>query len=244
MRFCQVVAVAGFLLGVMLSSRATAADPVPAELLKVLPGALAGRTLAGPEEAGGALRLRGGLSLREIYRRTIPAVPLVVSAGGTGSAVVIAVNGADTSGWVVTNHHVVEKPFRSKQGGSVVVLLFYNALLASEPFDEQRLVRCVEAGGGPGWCDGLLRSMRIGVIVGSDPDRDLALLHVTNVPRGILPIHEAGIESVEPVALRDVASLVSLRRGPGPAPAPGRACPPKAPGSLTARTRDGTNLHT
>lgn len=186
----------GLLAWVPLS--ATADEAAPRDLLKSLSGALAGRRIPEAEEPGGAIRLRGGLSLRDIYRRTIGAVPLVVSPGGTGSAVVIAVNAAESSGWVITNHHVVEKPFRDKQGRAVVVLLFYDALLASEPFDEERLVRCVEAGGGAGWCDGLLRSIRIGVVVGTDPARDLALLHVTNVPRGILPIQEAGIESVEP----------------------------------------------
>jgi len=87
---------------------------------------LSDRRLAPPEETAGGIRTRGP-SLRDLYRSTVQAVPIVVAEDGTGSSVVVNVNPADRSALVVTNHHVVENPFQTEEGEPFVLLLFHTS---------------------------------------------------------------------------------------------------------------------
>lgn len=182
--------------GPQRSAAAEAFDPPEAS--RRLAEVLAGRQLIPPEGGQDGFRLRGPQTLREIYRGAAPAVPLVISPDGIGSAVVITVNAAEGSGWVITNHHVVKTPFRDKAGRPWVLLLFYDPQLASEPFDAEGVVRCANGRDTAGWCRVLLRAMRIGYVLGTDPDRDLALLHVPLFPVGVQPIPEAALDTIGP----------------------------------------------
>ena len=117
---------------------------------------------------------------------------------GTGSSIVINVNRAESWALVVTNHHVVEKPFRTDKGEPRVLLLFYDPQLASEPFSPDKIQQCIQVGEKNPFCDALRKSLRIAAVVGTDQARDLALLYVTDIPAGVAPIQEANIETVEP----------------------------------------------
>jgi S1-C subfamily serine protease len=49
--------------------------------------------------------------LRDLFRESVSAVPLVIAKDGTGSSVVVRVDRQKRTGLLVTNHHVVESPF-------------------------------------------------------------------------------------------------------------------------------------
>jgi hypothetical protein len=110
-----------------------AEEPLTSEAISRMADVLGDRRLAPPEETAGGIVTRG-TALRDLYRSTVRAVPIVVAEDGTGSSIVVRVNRAESWALVVTNHHVVEKPFRTDKGEPRVLLLFYDPQLAGEPF--------------------------------------------------------------------------------------------------------------
>ena len=159
---------------------------------------LADRRIAPEGEWATGPRTRTPSALREVFRRTVASVPFVVSTNGTGSAVVVGIDPATSVGWVITNHHVVEQPFTTDKGVPYVLLMFYDPQLAAEPFEPERTTKCDTAAGQDAWCSVLRRSVHPGILVGTDPDRDLALLFVPDLPQGVQRIQEMSIDTVSP----------------------------------------------
>ncbi len=174
-----------------------AEEQIPPAASQRLVGVLGGRRAATEEDWVREAGTRAPSSLRDLFRQTVRAVPIVLSTDGFGSGAVIAVNPAESGAWVVTNHHVVEKPFRNNRGGPVVALVFYDPQLATEPFDPERLASCTSPAETGAWCQALRRSIRNAVVTATDPGRDLALLRVTNLPAGVTRIEDTRIDSVE-----------------------------------------------
>jgi S1-C subfamily serine protease len=139
-----------------------------------------------------------GPDFRALFRGAVGAVPFVVTTSGSGSGVVLDVGRRDTGAWVVTNHHVVERPFRTRGGDAVVVLLFYEPDIANAPADPAKLVSCFEPQSAGDWCNALRGSMRLGQVVGADPGRDLAVIRVRDLPARIAPLRAADLGGVQP----------------------------------------------
>src|SRR5262245_28190562 len=108
---------------------------------QVVASALAGRRLDESRTwPGGAHR-----GLRDIFRDTASAVPLVISKQGIGSAVLIAKDSKTGTAFFVTNEHVVASPFEeARTNVRFVVLLLYEPTLAKTVFDQSWIAACVE----------------------------------------------------------------------------------------------------
>jgi len=184
-------------IAVLIQPPGYAGDALAPKAVKRMADVLSERRVAPPEETAGGIRTRGP-SLRDLYRTTVKAVPIVVAEDGTGSSVVVNVNPADRSALVVTNQHVVENPFQTEEGEPCVLLLFHDPELSGEPFSPAKIEKCVQDQEKSSFCDALRKSLRVAAILGTDPARDLALLHVTNVPPGVTPIRGARLDTVEP----------------------------------------------
>ena len=97
---------------------------------------------------------------------------------------------------IVANHHVAASAFRDKQAKNFVVVVFYDPKLAAEPFERARIADCLTSTPTSSWCQVLLGVVRVGFVLGSDPDRDLALLSVAELPVGTRPILPGALASV------------------------------------------------
>lgn len=184
---------ATFLAAVVLSTRA----PVTAQQLDLDPAIAArgGQALTGYRVAEPDLQPRGALS--DLYRRTVRNVTVVVSADGMGSSVVIGVN-QNRQAWVITNHHVVEKPF-TVNGRPTVLLVFYDPALKNETFDGQRFTGCLATSRDQSdWCQAVRQSTRQATVMNMDASRDLALLAVSAVPSGVAGFQAAEIQALQP----------------------------------------------
>jgi S1-C subfamily serine protease len=143
----------------------------------------------------------GGASrgLRETFKDTVGAVPLVISTDGVGSSVVVHVDTEKRAGLLVTNEHVVVAPFLSDDKKTrFVVLLFYEASLATNVFDRARVVRCLSTPDASPWCSVLRSVTRVGVVVANDPGRDLALVRVEDMPQSVRSIALGRVDSISP----------------------------------------------
>ena len=141
----------------------------------------------------------GGVSrgLRDIFRDCASAVPFVIARRGTGSSVVVHVDRTSGSGFLVTNHHVVESAFiNEKNGVRFVVLVFYEPALATGTYDPSRVAKCLTTTDESAWCATLRGVTRPGVVVASDPGRDLALVAIQNVPGSVRPIPSGTLDAV------------------------------------------------
>jgi hypothetical protein len=99
----------------------------------------------------------------------------------------------------VTNHQVVSSPFLSDDKNTkFVVVVFYDSGLATTVFDEGRVARCLTTSDTSAWCSTLRSVTRPGVVVASDPNRDLALVAIQNIPEFVRPIGFGSIDSVRP----------------------------------------------
>jgi S1-C subfamily serine protease len=172
-----------------------AGDDLPHTAYTRLGAALSGRTIAEERDWTVGPRTRGQTSLREVVRRVVTSVPLVISNTGTGSGVVTEVGQA--GGIVVTNHHVVKDPIKSPDGQEYVVLLFFDRQLSAERFDVERLERCVATKFTGEWCQAVKRSARSGVTLAADHNRDLALVFVPDLPTGVGALPPARVEEVQ-----------------------------------------------
>jgi S1-C subfamily serine protease len=141
---------------------------------------------------GGATR-----GLRDMFRESVSAVPLVIAKDGTGSSVVVSVDRQKRTGLLVTNHHVVESPFFDEDSKArFVVLLFYESTLARTVFDQARVAQCLTTPDGSAWCSTLRGVTRAGVIVATDPNRDLALIAVQSIPDSVRPVPWGTLDTV------------------------------------------------
>ncbi|MBI2088064.1 MAG: serine protease [Deltaproteobacteria bacterium] len=155
-----------------------------------------GEVLSGRSMDRGVVQRRGG---REIFAKVVRSVPFVISARGVGSSLVFGVNPSDATALVVTNEHVVEQAFHDQRGFRYVMLLFYDPQLASEPFDQGRFRRCLaSSSASSAWCEAYQRSLRPGIILGTDVARDLAVLLVPDIPKDISPILPGQLDDVQP----------------------------------------------
>ena len=170
-------------------------DTLPVAAYTRLGEALAGRKIATESDWIVGPRTRGQASLREVFKRSVRSVPLVISGAGTGSGVVIA--SGQTGGIVITNHHVVKDAFKSDDGVEYVILLFFEPQLSAEPFDPGRLALCVKTKFASVWCAAIKRAARQGIVVGTDHDRDLALAFASALPSGVNPLPQARLEETQ-----------------------------------------------
>src|SRR5262249_31032403 len=112
----------------------------------------------------------------DVFAGAVQAVPFIITEDRLSSGVVIRGCHRTLGARVVTNHHVVASPFRDKEGSPFVALVFYDAMLADEQFDGDRVANCLLAGTASTWCQTFRRVVRIGYVVAVDPGRDLALV--------------------------------------------------------------------
>jgi S1-C subfamily serine protease len=194
----QVVALLLVVLAIVVGPETSEADEATSpEALRRLIDVLVGRRVGRLEDLPDAVGTRATTSLRELFRSTVRAVPIVLSQDGNGSGIVVEVNRAESSAWVITSGHVVDKPFQTNKGAPFVLLLFYDRELASEAFEHQRIARCIESDEKTAWCRTFQRSVRRGVIVGVDRGRDLALISVSDVPSDVAPVATVNLGAVE-----------------------------------------------
>ena len=134
----------------------------------------------------------------DVFAASAHAVPVVISKEGSGSGVVVNMDPATSTGLIITNHHVIAPPFRDKEGREFVMLVFYEPQLAREPFDNVRVADCLKSPSGSSWCEMFRRVVRLGLVVRSDPDRDLGVVVVGDLPTGVRPIPFANLDQVRP----------------------------------------------
>lgn len=174
----------------------SAGDDLPPAAYTRLGEALSGRRIAQERDWIVGPRTRGQASLREVFKRTVMSVPVVLSRTGTGSGVVAA--SGQAGGIIITNHHVVKDPLKSEDGQEYVVLLFFDPQLAAEPFDVDRLTHCAATKFAGVWCQAFKRSARRGIIVTADRNRDLALVFVSGLPASVYAVPRARLEETRP----------------------------------------------
>lgn len=137
--------------------------------------------------------------LRDVFRDSVAAVPLVITKDSIGSSVVVRAERQTGTGLVVTNHHVITSPFLNEEKKvRFAVLVFYEPALATTVFDESRVAQCLTTADRSAWCSTLRGVTRAGVIVAVDPSRDLALLAVRDVPESVRPIAWGTVDAVRP----------------------------------------------
>jgi S1-C subfamily serine protease len=187
------VAIVGLLLTSSMPSQAAAGGPFPPTVSQQVAQVLGGRHVdQAAKWPGGASR-----GLRDIFRDSVSAVPLVIAQDAIGSSVVVHVDRKTSTALLVTNHHVVESPFvNEKNGTRFVVLVFYESALAAAVFDRSRVAHCLTTPDASAWCSTLLGVTRAGVIVASDPSRDLALVVIQNVPESVRPLPSGTLDAV------------------------------------------------
>jgi len=178
-------------------SQAASADP------ELIPSAVSQRVgqVLGERHVDVSAKWPGGASrgLRDVFQDSVSAVPLVIAQDATGSAVVVRIDSQTNTALVVTNQHVVESPFIT-EGKNIrfVMLVFYEPALATTVLDLSRVAQCLTTQEGSAWCSTLRGVTRVGVIVGSDPSRDLALLVIQGVPKSVRPLAMGTVDAVRP----------------------------------------------
>jgi len=184
-----------FLVGTLLTALtwATATDiALDSGTIARVARELHGRRVA---PVDGTLGSRGA---QGVFAQTVDAVPFVIAAEGHGSGTVIAVDTKTRVAFIATNHHVVTPPLLGQDGQSVVWLLFYEPLLAQEQFDGERMSKCLAEQLSSTWCQTLRRASRVGLVLGSDADRDLAVIAVAEPPARVRPIAAGTVKNVRP----------------------------------------------
>jgi S1-C subfamily serine protease len=162
-------------------------EPLSTEVAERVAEAMTGRSVTA---AGEGIR-----SARDVFVRTVGAVPFVISRDGVGSGAVIRV-AEDISAFVVTNHHVAAPAFRDRDGKEFVILVFYDQQLA-RTFDSVAVKRCLSLPSPSPGCEIFWRVTRSALVVASDAQKDLALLF-TKAPPATRSLVQARIEDVAP----------------------------------------------
>jgi S1-C subfamily serine protease len=176
-------------------SQADSSDVIPPSVSRRIGQALADRHVDQTAKwPGGASR-----GLRDLFRETVSAVPLVIARDGIGSSAVVRVDRSTGAALLVTNHHVVESPFVSEdKSRRFVVVVFHEPSLATTVFDYERVTQCLVSSDRSSWCSTLRGVTRLGAIVASDQSRDLALVVIQGVPEGVRSIPWGVIDTVKP----------------------------------------------
>lgn len=182
-------------LAVAIPSVASPGDALPPAVSQRVAQVLAERHIdPSAKWPGGASR-----GLRDVFRDTVGAVPLVITTDSIGSSVVVRVDRRTGTALLVTNHHVVTSPFLDQEKGTrFAALVFYDPALARTVYDESRLAQCLKPTERSSWCLTLRGLVRVGVIVRTDPDRDLALLLIQNALDSVRPIASGTVDAVRP----------------------------------------------
>jgi len=186
--------VALWLLAAVVSEAASTDAISPAASERV------GRVLAGRRVETSA-KWPGGpsRSLRDLFRDTVAAVPLVITKDSIGSSVVVQVDRQSGNGLLLTNHHVVASPFFDEsKSRSFAVLVFYQPSLATTVFDAPRVAQCLATSESSPFCSTLRSATRVGVVVATDPARDLALLVIRGVPETVRAVPSGTVDVVRP----------------------------------------------
>jgi S1-C subfamily serine protease len=185
----------GLWLATAVISEAAAADEIPPAVSQRVAQVLGERHVdLSAKWPGGAYR-----GLRDVFHETASAVPLVITKESIGSSVVIRADRKTDAALLVTNHHVVTSPFFNEEKKTrFVVLVFYEPALAKTVFDGPRVAQCLTTADRSAWCSILRSVTRLGVILASDPSRDLALLVIQGVPDSVRPIPSGTIDAVRP----------------------------------------------
>jgi len=185
------------LLSAVLSPCVEATDgPLTRETYFMIGEALANRKVA--EERDWALgpRTRGQTSLRDVFKRTVRSVPLIVSGSGLGSGALIGIS--ETTGIVITNQHVVNTPLLTDKGQKLVAVFFFDPELAAEPFQPERMASCFDAKSPGEWCRAVKKAMRVAVVIAVDPGRDLALVIVPDLPKDVTALSQTRTNEAQP----------------------------------------------
>jgi S1-C subfamily serine protease len=176
-------------------SEAAAADEIPPAVSQRVATVLAERHV----DPSAKWPREPSRSLRDLYRETVSAVPLVITQDAIGSSVVLRTNQQAGAALLVTNHHVVTSPFINEEKNTrFAVLVFYEPGLATTKFDPSRVFQCLTTAERSVWCATLRNVTRLGVIIASDPSRDLALLAFRDVPEAVRPIALGSVDAVRP----------------------------------------------
>lgn len=176
-------------------SEAAAADEIPRAVSQRVATVLAERHV----DPSAKWPREPSRSLRDLFRETVSAVPLVITQDGIGSSVVLRTNQQTGAALLVTNHHVVTSPFINEEKNTrFAVLVFYEPGLATTKFDASRVFQCLTTAERSVWCSTLRNVTRLGVIIASDPSRDLALLVFRDVPEAVRPIALGSVDAVRP----------------------------------------------
>jgi S1-C subfamily serine protease len=180
---------------ITVMSGTSLADEIPASATQRIAQVLAQRQVD-PSAAwpGGAPR-----GLRDVFRDTVGAVPLVITKDSIGSSAVVRLDRKTGTAILVTNHHVVSSPFITEDKKTpFVVLVFYEPGLATTTFDEPRIARCLTTADKSPWCSTLRSVTRVAVIGATDPNHDLALLVTEGAPDSLRSIPSGGLDVVRP----------------------------------------------
>lgn len=151
----------------------------------------------------------GQLGGKSMYFTMVPRVPVVISSEAMGSSAVIHVE-ANRQALLITNHHVVEKPFMVN-GQPAVILLFYETALKDEPFDPARFSACMKSSADKSdWCQAVKNSVRVARVVVTDSSRDLALLSANDTPAQVTAFAQADMATIGP---EDAVTVIGHPKG-------------------------------
>ncbi len=188
-------ATVGLWLAAAVISEAAAADEIPPAVSQRVAKVLGERRVdLSAKWPGGASR-----GLRDVFRESVAAVPLVITKDSIGSSVIVRIDRQTGAALLVTNHHVVTSPFfHEEKKTRFAVLVFYEPGLATTVYDDSRVAQCLTTADRSAWCSTLRSVTRVGVIVAADPSRDLALLVIQGVPESVRPIPWGTADAVRP----------------------------------------------
>jgi len=195
-----------------------ASTEIPDQVFERMKSVLVNRRISADSDLTAGRVTRGPLSLQNLYRKTVRSVPLVISNGSFGSSIVVKHDAKRSWALLISNQHVVSKPFFNKKGNPYVALVFYEPSIAGEIYDTNRLNRCKLVSFSGDWCRANKRSFRLAKIIGIDSNRDLSLLYVKAPPSQILALQEEDINKIVPgddvaVIGHPEGALWSLTRG-------------------------------
>jgi len=198
---------------VLLGSNSSAApeeEQIPPEAIEHMAKLLDGRKVSSE------MNLMGGGSssnLRSIYRKRVRSVPLVIGKKGIGSSAVLVVRRDKSVPYalLITNHHVIRNPvfITKKTKKPMVGLLFYSEGISREIFKYSKFIQCMRNKNQSSWCLAIKENHRFAMVVGSDRERDLALLYVRNPPDGVTNIE---VEELSRVSTGDEVVIIGHPR--------------------------------
>jgi hypothetical protein len=148
-------------------------------------------------------------SLRSIFRKRVKSVPLVIGKKGIGSSAVLVVrkNKSVPYALLITNHHVIKNPvFLTKKTKTPMVgLLFHSNDISREIFKHKKFIKCMRGKNQSLWCRAIKENHRFAMVLGSDQEKDLALLYVRNPPDGVTKIE---VEKLNRISTGDEVAVI------------------------------------